>query len=392
MKTNIVKAALFTPAGKGRMGLPLLLWGEPGTVKTSIIEEVCARYALPCECLSPGERGEGAFGVVPVPIGKGADTVLRYPRPDWTEKFDNGAGGVVFVDEMTTAPPALQAPLLGLLLARRIGGFQLGPRVRVIGAANPPEYAAGGFDLASAVANRIGHIEWTAPTIEEHAAYMLRGDAGEKVEATLDAETEEARVEKLWPDAWAKARGLEVAFLSRRSNLKNACPKANDPKASRGWPSDRSWENATRAFASAEVHRLTESEREEFAAGFVGEGAASEFFAFATDQDLADPARVLDGKDKFTHSASRIDRTAALLSGCAALVTPAGATKRKERTEAMWGLVSDLVSSKSDLDVMVPPVQALVEAKLHAGGGTATKVLATLQPLLKAGGVRQGVL
>ncbi len=295
---------------------------------------------------------------------------------------------------MTTAPPALQAPLLGLLLARRIGGFILGPRVRVLGAANPPEYAAGGFDLASSVANRVGHVDWAAPTVEEHASYMLRGDvgAGAGTEATFDAEAEEARVEKAWPEPWAKVRGLEIAFLQRRPNLKNVCPPAGDPKASRGWPSDRSWEAATRAFASAEVHRLSESDREVFTASFVGEGAASEFFAFAQDQDLADPARVLDGKEKFTHSSARIDRTAALLAGCTALVTPPQSAKRKERVEALWELVAELVANKSDMDVLVPGVAALVEARLHVAGGRATKVLATLQPLLKSAGVRQGVL
>lgn len=393
MKTAILKAALFTPIGKGRWGLPMLLWGEPGVAKSCIVEETCLRYGLPVETLSPGERGEGAFGVVPVPIGSGAETVLRYPRPDWTEKFDN-AGGVVFVDEMTTAPPALQAPLLGLLLAKRLGGFTFGPRVRVLGAANPPELAAGGFDLASSVANRVGHLHWPAPSVEEHSAYMLRGDVGkgDEAETQFDAEAEEARVEKQWPDPWAKARGLEVAFLMRRPALKNQCPPAGDPKASRGWPSDRSWENAARAFASAEVHRLSETEREEFAASFIGEGAAGEFFGFAQDQDLADPAKVLDGKEHFTHSSARIDRTAALLAGCTALVTPTGSTRRKERTEALWELVAELVASKSDMDILVPGVAALVAAKLHAGGGKAMKVLATLQPLLKSGGVREGAL
>jgi MoxR-like ATPase len=88
--------------------------------------------------------GEGAFGVIPVPDKSG---VIKYPPPEWTLAHDE-AGGVVFIDEMSSTPPALQPPLLGLLFARRIGGKTLSARTRVIGAANPPEVAAGGFDLA----------------------------------------------------------------------------------------------------------------------------------------------------------------------------------------------------------------------------------------------------
>lgn len=417
MKTTIVKAALFTPAGRGRWGLPILAWGEPGVAKTAIIEELAALYALPVEVLSPGERGEGAFGVVPVPgaslveierlredlaaqvrdpveLAKAVDalvrllpTTLHYPRPDWVDKID--AGGIVFVDELPTAPPALQAPLLGLILARRIGGHKLGPRVRVLGAGNPPELSAGGFDIGAALSNRVCHLDWGRPSVPEHVAYMLRGDLDELPAAEFDAEAEEARVEKVWPEAFARARGLEIAFLQARPGLKNQCPKVGDPASQRGWPSDRSWENATRARASADVHGLDAEAREEFVAGFIGAAVASEWAAFEELQDLADPAKVLDGKEKFNHDSARLDRTAALLAGCAALVTPANAAKREDRTQALWALLADLLSLKADQDVMVPATQALVAANLHTVKG-ATKALATVQPLLKAAGIRAG--
>jgi MoxR-like ATPase len=389
MKTNLIKAALFTPLrGTGRWGLPLLLWGEPGVAKTSVVEEVCARFGLPCETLSPGERGEGAFGVVPVPTTNG---VLSYPRPDWTEKFDKLGRGVVFVDELTTAAPAIQAPLLGLFLARRVGGYQLPGGVRTMAAANPPELAAGGYELASSLANRVGHVEWPKPSTEEHVAFMLRGDADTETEATLDAETEEARVEKAWPETFARSRGLEVAFITRRPHLKNQCPKAEDPKASRAWASDRAWEAATRAHASASVHGLAQAEREEFVASFIGEGVAGEWFAFEQEQDLADPAMVLDGKEKFTHTSSRLDRTAALLAGCAALVTPTKAPKRKERADAMWSLLATLITHKSDMDVFVPACKAMCSAKLFDSQDV-TPVMKTVLPLLKASGINSGAM
>jgi MoxR-like ATPase len=384
MKTNILKASIFTPYSKGRWGIPIINWSDPGEGKTSVIEETCASYGLPCVTLSPGEMGEGAFGVIPVPDATG---VIKYPPPEWTLGVEQG--GVVFIDEMSSTPPALQPPLLGLLFSRRIGGKVLGPRCRVLGAANPPDVAAGGFELAPPVANRCGHIDWTAPTADEHAEYMMRSSSGsrEAVGKSLDAEAEEARVLALWPDAWAQAVGVETAFLRRRPELKNKCPKAGDPKAGRAWPSDRSWEHACRALAASKVHGLTETERDEFIASFIGTGAANEFMAFVTDQDLPDPAAVLDGKEGFKHSARRLDRTAAVLNACVSLVTPRDAARRDPRVEALWELLIDIAQDKSITDILVSPVHAMTKAGLHAKKG-GVKVLAKIQPVLAAAGIR----
>lgn len=391
MKKAILKAAIFTPLSNGRWGLPLLFWGEPGIAKTSVIEEVAASFEMHCETLSPSERGEAAFGIVPVPSGEGENMTILNPRPDWTRMFDKSGRGVVFVDEMTSTPPALQAPLMGLLLAKRIGGHTLPKGVRVLGAANPADLAAGGYELSAPVANRLGHIEWTAPTVEEHTAYMMRGSSGAGGEdaATTNPEHEERRVLEAWPDAWATAVGYEAAFLNRRQSLKNQCPKAGDPKASRAFPTDRSWENATRALASGFVNGLSESEREVFVSSFISEKVASEFFEFMEKQDLPDPAELLDGNEKFKHNPQRVDRTIAVLSACTALVTPANAKLRSQRCSALWGLLQDMTENKADHDIIVPSVHALIGSGQHTMKESA-KVLAKLNPVLKAAGVTPG--
>ena len=67
LQIDIFKTALFTPTARG-WGLPLLCEAEPGTAKTSVGTQQAKRFGMPCEILSPGERGEAAFGVVPIPI------------------------------------------------------------------------------------------------------------------------------------------------------------------------------------------------------------------------------------------------------------------------------------------------------------------------------------
>ena len=412
MQKNIIKAALFTPISHGRWGLPLLLWAGPGVAKTSVLEDVAAQFALPCETLSPSERGEGAFGVVPVPErADGEEMLLTYPAPEWTKKFLALGRGLVFVDEITSSPPALMPPLMGLFLARRIGGHVLPKGVRVMAAANPPEMAASGYDLPMPLANRMGHIDWEGPTVEEHAQWMLRGasgnsgvarllnemdeDAGaepseEVEELSFDAKGEEERVLKQWPEAWARAAGVETAFLQSKTDAKNRQPRVGDPSGTRAWPSDRTWEMATRAYASSIVHKLSEAETEAFVEAFIGAGAATEWFAFMRANDLPNAAHLLDGKVTFDHDSRRVDRTVAVLQSCVALVAPRAAAKRTERSAVLWDIIHKLTTDSADYDILVPTAQALIESDLYSMKSCA-KVLAKLNPILKAAKIQQGV-
>lgn len=392
MDIDILRAALFTPLSHGRWGLPLVLWGPPGSAKTGIIEQVAEDCGLPIEVLSPGERGEGAFGVVPVPV----DGVMTYPPPEWIRRFEGGRG-LVFVDELSTAAPAIQAPLLGLMHARRVGGAILPPGVRVLGAANPTEQAAGGYDLAPPLANRLGHIDWDGPNNQEWADWLI-GDQTSRVEVDAQlkkvserqktsAEKEEARVLKAWPEAFAKAAGLMAAFIRARPALHNKMPKADDPNASRAFSTARSQEFAVRALATGEVHGLTEVQTDRLFTAFVGAAFAVEFAVFKKEVDLPNPADILDGKKEFKHDPKRLDRTAAVLDACCALVTGQQAAERVKRSDRLWGILGDVRNDASDL--VVPSVRNLIRANLHSSS-PAIKVMAKINPTLKAARIEHG--
>lgn len=365
MKTNLLHAAFFTPMSGGVWGLPLVLWGAPGTTKTASIKALGRRFGLHTEHLAPGERGEGAFGVTPVPkMVEGIGTVLGYPAPEWVLNLRNKDGeeeGIVFFDEINTAPPALQPALLGGIQERRVGGHSFGPRVRVLGAANPTSQSAGGWDFSAPVANRVGHIDWPSPEVEDWANWLLSG-AGTGDEKAVDSKKEENRVMKLWPEAFAKASGLVSAFLRARPELLHKLPKDGDPAQSRAWPSARTWEYATRAYASSQVHSLDDVTRDELITSFIGAGPAGELMTFATDNDLPSPSDLLDGKIQFTHNPERLDRTVAVLNSCAALVSPKDAKSRNERGEALWKMLG--VVAEDAKDTIVPAMTALVQASL----------------------------
>lgn len=381
---RLIKVAWFTPGYNGRWGLPIAFRASPGMSKTAQIREIAAECGLPCEILSPGERGEGAFGVVPVPD----EGVLTYPPPEWIQKFYPQAKGktatprgVVFVDELTTAPPALQPPLLGLFLEGRIGGTELPSGVRCIAAYNDVDEAAAGYDLPPPLANRMGHIPFDPGGTEEWTDWLV-GANGSHFKQTVDSEAEEARVLSAWPDAFALAKGKAIAFLRTRPALLHKMPPPHDPAASKAWPSRRTWEFAVRALASCAIHGAEEDVETQLIAAFVGDAIAGELYTYLRDEDLPDPAEILDGNIEFTHDKKRLDRSFAILAACTALVVPENAKKRDARGKHLWEIITKIAKDGAK-DVVFGAAQRLARTG-HLRHVEARPALAMLQGVMEA--------
>jgi hypothetical protein len=386
--TAILRAALFCPGPEGFWGLPLLLWGEPGEGKTAVIKALALQLGLPFHRLSPAEQGEGRFGVVPVP---GIDGLLHYPPPaDLVTLF--GDGGLLFVDEISTAPPALQAPLLGLVQLRTLGNHTFPARTRMIGAGNETRDAAGGWDLAPALCNRFGHIDYSGLEANAWAGGLLGHFSnmdGASPGDPLPAAALEAMVMEAWPAADAHARGFVSAFIRVRPELLRKRPAKGSPN--RAWPSPRSVEYATVALASAKVHNLSEADTDELMSAFVGQGWVSEYRAWSAMADLPNPSELLDGKVKFEHDNRRLDRTMAVLSACAALVIPVDAKNRLDRVRTLWGLIAAV--SKDAPDTVIPIAREILKVRLLLkGAGIQQDTLAALLPLMVQAGIASDVV
>lgn len=385
---RILKAAIFTPTPKG-WGLPLLFWGDSGIGKSDIIEDFGRRWGMPVMVLAPGEMGEGAFGVTPVPKDIGGGVLrMTYPAPDWLDMFEDSDGrGIVFCDELTTAEPHIQAAELGLINNRRIGGHYLGKLVRVIGAANDPRKAANGHELTAPLANRLGHLAWAAPDEAEWGQHLIsQNGLNVPTRREHDPAKEEARVIEAWPSAWAKASGLISAYHHRNRGKLHNQPEAGDPKAGKAWPSHRSWAKATAALATSSVHGLTEEESAELVAGFVGHAGVKELLAFRQTMDLPDPADLLEGREQWKHNEQRLDRSMAVLNTIASYaislnVKPDSASK-DTRIGKMWEIMDSVPAD----DIVTMAAVPVVKAKLHTHT-RAVKPLARLTPMLKAAGL-----
>ena len=379
---QIIKASLFTPFSNGRMGLPLLLEGEPGIGKSAIIEELCESNGLECETLTASDRDPTDFSGLPFP-DKDHKRINRLVE-EWMHRMFSWTRGVVFIDELSTVPGVVQAVLLRGIRSGVFASREAPKGVRFIAAMNPSEIASGGHKISQPLANRFGWLDFPPPTVDSWSEFMMRSGPDVTAEA-LDADEEEKRVFGLWPTAYAKNVGLMTAAVRSLPHTLFNKPKNNDPQASKAWSSPRTMEYATRAMAASEVHGLSEADSDTFMAAFVGEATALELIAFRNKQDLPDPAEVLDGNIKFKHDRKRIDRTWAVLSACTTLVTPTTCVNRDDRAGVMWEILEDVSDDASDL--VAAPCRALLKSGLSKGQKRAFKVLGKIAPMLDAAGI-----
>ena len=343
--------------------VPVLLWGAPGTGKSSVIRAMADAMGWPCETVIAAIREPSDFSGLPVVVGG----VVHFAPPRWAERLAAAGRGLLFLDEISTAPPAVQAALLRVVLERVVGDIELPGDVVVVAAANPPEQSADGWDLSAPLANRFCHLEWAV-----EPAVFAQGLAGGW----------EAPVVPSLPPGWesgvTRTRGLVSAFVTVRPGL--TCQVPTDAAgAGRGWPSPRTWDMAARLWAAAEASGASTEAETALIAGCVGEGPGVELLMWEMDMDLPSPEDVLADPDGF-ELPERGDRTYALLSAVASAVA---ARPTPDRWLAGWRVLGRAGEKTPD----VAAVAARVLAQCKPPGVVAPPEVKLFAPLLKDAGL-----
>jgi MoxR-like ATPase len=345
-------------------GVPVLLWGSPGTGKTSAVVALGATLGWPVETVIGSIREPSDFAGLPV-VSDGSVTLSP---PSWATRLCAAGRGLLFFDELTTAPPAVQAAMLRVVLERVVGDTRLPDGVRVVAAANPPDEAADGWELSAPLANRLVHLDWPVD-----ARYIAKGLAVGFPRPSLAGIAN--------PPTTAQsmaARATVGAFLEVRPPLALQLPRSA-AQAGRGWPSPRSWEAVARLLAACEAARASESARAALIEGAVGDGAALEFLAWLEHLDLPDPEAVLDDPDAF-ELPERSDRAFAVLSAVAAVAVADGGV---ERWNQAWRVVARAADQAPDVATMV----ARTLARDRPAGAEIPDALMELAPVLRAAGL-----
>ncbi|MDP1793397.1 MAG: AAA family ATPase [Acidimicrobiales bacterium] len=310
-------------------GTPSMLWGDPGTGKTSAIEQLVASIEdCALETLIASIHDPSDFLGLPVP-NQDRDAVNFIP-PAWALRIAKANRGVVFFDELSTSPRAVQAALLRIVFSRVVGELELGPQVSFVAAANPPETAAGGFELSPPLAYRFVHLDWT-PDPAGIASGLIGGFPTIEVPRIGGAERD------------PRAAALVGAFLLARPALAVAMP-ADPVAAGRGFPTPRSWEMVIRLLSASWAADASAQALHVAVIGAVGQAAGAEFLAFLDTRDLPDPEALLANSDTF-EVPTRGDQKQVIAAAVAAAVTANATT---ERWDVGWRVLARLGAGAVD--------------------------------------------
>ena len=303
-----------------RANVATLLWGSPGVGKTALVNAWGAAWGYHVETLVGSIREPVDF--LGLPIEEGG--VVRYAPPAWAQRLADAPKGLGFFDELSTVAPSVQRAMLRILQEREVGELSLPDSVSLVAAANPPEIAVDGWELAAPLANRFMHLEWHFDV----DAYL---DGVVTDFAFGSAPSMDSLLGDGSPESQARAKGAIAAFLRTRPDMLLKVP--SDPsKAGKGWPSPRSWRNAM--CVVGQLDRKDEDGTYTAVAGCVGEDAAIEFTAWLASADLYDPMEVLRDPSIVDFTA-RPDRIFALLGAVSAIVLSRGDKATWERGMAV---------------------------------------------------------
>jgi hypothetical protein len=254
-----------------------LVSGPPGCGKSRSVEAFARAVQRHCYTLIGSLREPADIGGYPYPV-QGELPYMAVMPPKWAQDCQRG-NWVLFIDELTTCPPPVQAALLGVIAENRVGDTTLPDTVWKMAACNPPDCAANGSELEPPLANRLCHLPWQS-NVAAWRQGMAQGLRFPEPEFTL------------LPTDWEKHIGrnsaMIAAFHEHRPGLLEAYPRER-AKASGPWPSIRSWTNAAVCAAALEAIEAEPLLRYQAIAGCVGEEACLEFQHWESMLDLPSP-------------------------------------------------------------------------------------------------------
>jgi hypothetical protein len=329
-------------------GVPGIAWGKPGTGKTSWVKEFAEETGAHLESVIASIREPSDFAGLPVITDDGS---VRMAAPQWAinlkDAVERGQPAILFLDELSTAPPAVQSALLRVVFERVVGELELPEEVRIIAASNPTGTSSGTWTLSAALANRFVHLDWDI----EPKTWVEGMTNGWEMENDMHILPED------WMDGFEQNVSLISSFIQHRPALLLNEPD-NTEESGGAWPSPRSWENAAKILTAARSVDMNKTQTLQLLIGCVGKGAATEFLTWEQNLDLQDPEMLLKTPNKF-EVPDRGDKVFAVLS---AVVTAARGDLTEERWLNAWQVLGK-AAKKGKADVAAIPARNLVKAR-----------------------------
>lgn len=281
---SIIEAAIKEPA----KAPPIFMEGPPGAGKSALPRQVAQEQKVGFLDTRASQHDPTDFRGIPAVVDGKAIWLPPCDIP-FLNNTDIPERGIWLLDEVTSAPPLVQAVLYQAVLDHRIGEHTLKPGWYILAAGNRIEDRAVVYRMSTALANRFTHISFEV-NIDDWVAWATKMQINTNI----------------------------ICFLRWRPDLLLAFNAESSEKA---FCSPRSWE-----FASRHIGLVPSKLLPEVLTGTIGKGATAEFMSYLKLQtELPDIATIFGG-DNFVPK--RLDLTYALVG---ALATRAKGLKDFER-------------------------------------------------------------
>jgi hypothetical protein len=238
--------------------IPTFIWGAPGIGKSSIVKKIAADHNyefidLRLSLLDPTDLKGIPF------FDKGSAQAV-WASPTFLP-HDADSRGILFLDEMNTAAPSVQASAYQLVLDRKVGDYELPKGWSIVAAGNRDNDRGVTYRMPPPLANRFVHLE-------------------------LDVDFEEWKI-------WAYDSIIDRSIIGFLSYDKSKLFDFDPTSGAKSFPTPRSWEYVDKILKSGiKEHLLLSS-----ISGAIGESTAIAFMSYRKVMDaLPDIQKIVDGE------------------------------------------------------------------------------------------------
>ena len=242
---------------------PVFVWGPPGIGKSEVVAALTEELGGHMIDLRLGQMEPTDIRGIPF-FNKNKEVMDWAPPIDLPDEELASQYPIItlFLDEMNSAAPAVQAAGYQLILNRRIGKYRLPDNVVIVAAGNRESDKGVTYRMPTPLANRFVHLE-------------MRSD--------FDS----------W-QTWAVSNKIHKDVVGYIGFAKQDLMEFDPKSASRAFATPRSWSFVSQFLADQDA---TDAELADLIAGTVGEGIALKFMAHRkVSGQMPKPEDVLSGK------------------------------------------------------------------------------------------------
>jgi len=240
--------------------IPTFIWGSPGVGKSSLVQQIAQQKEmefidLRLSLLDPTDlRG--------IPFFENETKTAVWAKPEFLPDTNSLEFGILFLDEINSAPPTIQAAAYQLILDRKIGEYILPKNFSIIAAGNYENDRGVTYRMPTPLANRFVHLNFD-----------------------LDFDS--------WK-IWAFANNIDKRIISYLSYKPSDLFMFDPKSASKSFATPRSWKFVDDILNSKLDSKLLEN----VIAGAIGAETAQEFLNYSkVMNELPNIDEIIAGKE-----------------------------------------------------------------------------------------------